>query len=179
LTRFIRISIVAFGLCALPTIAGADTFMLIQGVAGDVTDPAHKNWIRVSGFDWGVEMPVTTVRSDGGGATVGRAAGDKIKLTIPTGAWSRDFLNNVPRGIAFSQVVIDHINPDGRPAYRISLGNFVLTHYRNVPNSKSPAQDELEGVIGSYKAEFYAVGTDGRVTSTTTGWNFVTNTGSP
>ena len=168
--------IVAIGLCTLPAVAGADTFMLIPGVAGDVTDPAHKGWIRVSGLVWGVAMPVTATRSDGSGATVGRAFGDKIKLTIPTGSWTRDFLNNIPRGVAFPQVVIDHFNPDGRPAYRISLGNFLLTQYRNAPTAKDPAQDEIEGVIGSYKAEFFTVGADGKVTSSSSGWNFVTNT---
>jgi type VI protein secretion system component Hcp len=166
--------IAALCLGTLPAVAGADTFMLIQGVAGDVTDPAHKGWIRVSSFEWGVEIPITT-SSDGGGATVSRARADRIKLTIPTGPWSRDLLTNLPRGLPFSQVVIDHVNPDGRPSYRVAFATFMLTDYRNAPTAKAAAQDEIEAVIGSYRAEFYTVGADGSVKASPASWNFVTN----
>lgn len=167
--------IVAMCLGMLPTIAGADTFMLIQGVAGDVTDPAHRGWIRVSSFAWGANMPVTTSSIDGGGASIARAKGEKVVLKIPTGSWSRDFLNNLTRGTAFSQVVIDHVNPDGRPSYRVTLGMFLLTLYRNSPAARVPAEDEIEAVIGSFRAEFYTVGTDGSVRTSPASWNFVTN----
>ena len=175
----LKVWILAIALCALAPAVNADTFMFVPGIAGDATDTVHKGWIRVSDFNWGVAMPVTVTRSDGGGMTIGRATGDPIKLTIATGPWSREFLNNLPRGVAFPQVVIDHVNPDGRPAYRITFGNFVITRYSSAPTSKSPAQDEIEGVVGSYKAEFFAFSPDGQFKTTTTGWNYATNTGSP
>lgn len=167
--------IVAMCLGMLPTIAGADTFMLIQGVAGDVTDPAHKGWIRVSSFEWGANMPVTT-GSDGGSATVARAKGERIRLKIPTGSWSKNFLTNLTRGTPFSQVVIDHVNPDGRPSYRVTMGTLVLTLYRNSPPARAPAEDEIEAVFGSFNAEFYTVMADGSVRTSPASWNFITNT---
>jgi type VI secretion system secreted protein Hcp len=174
--RIIHAWIVALCFGAMPTIAGADTFMLIQGVAGDATDPQHKGWIRVSSFEWGASMPVTSSFTDGGGATVGRAKGEKVKLKIPTGSWSKDLLQNLTRGQSFSQVVIDHINPDGRPSYRVTLGVFLLTLYRNSPAPRAPAEDELEAVIGNFRAEFYTVGADGSVRASPASWNFITNT---
>lgn len=173
--RMLGTWIVACGLVVMPVVAGADTFMLIQGVAGDATDPAHKGWIRVSSIDWGTRMPVTT-SSSGGGATVGRASGEIVKLAIPTGAWSKNFLQNLTRGTPFSQVVIDHVNSDGRPSYRVTFGTFFVTQYHNASTAGTPAQDELEATIGSFRAEFYLVGADGRVTASPASWNFITNT---
>jgi type VI secretion system secreted protein Hcp len=174
--RAFKAAIVAIGLGSLPAIAGADTFMLIQGVAGDATDPTHKGWIRVSSFEWGANMPVTTSSSDGGGATVARAKGARVRLKVPTGSWSRDLLNNLTRGTAFGQVVIDHVNPDGRPSFRVTLGTFLPTLYRNSPAARAPAEDEIEAVIGSFRAEFYTVMADGSVKTSPASWNFVTNT---
>jgi len=176
--RLYRNLIVVAALGILPAVSSADTFLLFPGVAGDASDPSHKNWIRVSEFAWGVAMPVTT-SSSGGGMTVGRASGERLKLTIPSGIWSREFLSKVNRGTSIPEVVIDHINPDGRPAYRVTIGLLLLTKYASTPSAKAIAQDELEGQMGNYKAEFYAVAADGRITSTTVSWNFVTNTGSP
>ena len=173
--RAFKAAIVTICLGLLPTIAAADTFMLIQGVAGDVTDPAHKGWIRVSSFEWGANMPTTT-RSDGGSTTVARALGEKVRLKFPTGSWSKIFLANLTRGTPFSQVVIDHVNPDGRPSYRVTIGTLMLTLYRNSPPAKAPAEDEIEAVFGSFNAEFYTVAADGSVKASSASWNFISNT---
>lgn len=178
MNRLIRTLIVAAGFGMLPMAASADTFMLVPGVAGDVTDPAHKGWIRVSSLDWGVQNN-TTIGSATGGAGAGKATGKTLKVTIPTGPWSRELVSTLIRGAHYTQVVIDHFNPDGRPAYRVSIQTLFLTNYRNAPSAKAVAQDEIEGVYGSLRAEFYTVGTDGRVTATPVGWNFVTNTALP
>lgn len=175
LKQIIRAGIVALCLGAVPTIASADTFMLIQGVAGDATDPQHKGWIRVSNLDWGVSNS-TTIGSATGGAGAGKATGERLKLTIPTGLWSQSLMNNLVRGQHYPQVVIDHVNPDGRPSFRITIGTLFLTHYQSAPAAKTQAQDEIEGVFGSFRAEFYTVGTDGTVKASAAGWNFITNT---
>lgn len=173
----IQTCVAAIAFAALPGLARADTYLLMPGVAGDVTETAHRNWIRLLALDWGVTMPVASTRADGGGTTVSRAYGDTLKLTIATGSWSRELLNVLPRGIAIPQIIVDHVNPDGRPAYRITFGNVVLSHYSSAPTAKSAAQDEIECVVGSYKAEYYAVGPDGTLKTTTSSWNFITNTG--
>ncbi len=175
MNKLLQIGIVAFGLCTLPAIAAADTFMLIPGVAGDVTDPARKGWIRVSSFEWGVQNS-TTIGTATGGAGAGKSTGKKIKLTIPTGPWSRELMNNLVRGAHYPQIVIDHVNPDGRPAYRVSIQTLFLTDYYSTPSAKAPAEDVIEGVYGGFRAEYFTVGADGRVTTSAVGWNFITNT---
>jgi type VI secretion system secreted protein Hcp len=173
--RILKTFIVAAGFGLLPAAAQADTFLLISGIAGDSSDPAHKNWIRVSSLSWGAFMPATN-SSDGGFGAAFSAKSAPVVLTIPTGTWSREFLNNLTRGIYLPQVIIDHVNPDGRPAYRATFNNFLVTKYLNAPAAKAQAQDEVEGAFGSYKIEFFTVGADGRITSTSSGWNFVANT---
>src|ERR1041385_1589822 len=53
------------------------------GIKGESTSEiaAGKNAIEVTDFGFGVNMPVTTSRSDGGGATVGRANFDVFTCT--------------------------------------------------------------------------------------------------
>ena len=176
--KILQMGIVAIGLIAAAPIVGADTYMLVQGVTGDAaTDTTHRNWIRVNSINWGVATPVASGST--GGTTVGRAVSDKIKLTIPTGTWSRDLLNNMMRGLPFAQVIIDHVNPDGRTAYRITIGNLMLSHYGNATTAKAAPTEEIEALMGSYRAEFYTVLPDGRVTTAAGGWNFATNTPIP
>jgi type VI protein secretion system component Hcp len=175
MNHLFRILLVAACLGALPTIAAADTYLLVPGVAGDSTEASHKGWIRVASFDFAVKSS-TTIGSATGGAGAGKASGETLKLAIPTGTWSRELVNTMVRGQHYTQLVIDHVNPDGRPSVRITLGTFFPTLYRNAPGAKTAAQDELEGVFASFRAEYYVVGADGRVSSTSAGWNLVTNT---
>lgn len=175
MTSTLRAVLLAASLAALPTVAGADTFLFIQGVAGDATDPSHKGWIRVSSLDWGVSN-VTTIGTATGGAGAGKATGEKLKLTIPTGPWTQQLMSNMVRGQHYTQAVIDHVNPDGRPALRVTLGTLFLTQIRNALPANVQAQDAVEGVFGSFRAEYYVVSADGRVAALPAGWNFVTNT---
>ena len=175
MNRMFRIWMVAIGLCTLPAVAGADTFMLIQGVAGDATDPAHKGWIRISSVDWAVSSP-TTIGSATGGAGAGKTTGDELHLTIPTGPWSREFVNTLTRGAHFTQVVIEHINTDGRPSYRVAIQTLFLTKYQIAATSKAQPEDQITGVFGGFRVEYFAVTAEGKVTSSPVGWNLVTNT---
>lgn len=57
-----------------------------QGIWGESTSEPVKGWadqgfIEISDYGFGVTMPVTTSRSDGGGATVGRANFDVFTCT--------------------------------------------------------------------------------------------------
>lgn len=175
MNRIIRIFIVAIGLITLPAIAAADTFMFIPGVTGDVTETVHKGWIRVASVDWGAHN-TTTIGTATGGAGAGKSTGREFKLKIPTGPWSRELLNTLLRGAHYPQVIIDQTNPDGRPVYRVTIQTLFFTDYRSAPSNKTPAEDEIEGVYGGFKVDYYTVGSDGRLATSSVGWNFVTNT---
>jgi type VI secretion system secreted protein Hcp len=178
MNNLLRIGIIVIGLCVLPAIAGADTFMFVPGVAGDATDTAHKGWIRVASVDWGAHNN-TTIGTATGGAGAGKSTGRDFKLRIPTGLWSRELLSTLLRGGHYPQVLIDQTNPDGRPVYRVTIQTLFFTDYRSAPTNKTPAEDEIEGVYGGFKVDYYTVSADGRVGTSSVGWNFVTNTALP
>jgi type VI protein secretion system component Hcp len=173
--RILPIWIVAACLGMASATASADIYLLVPGVAGDSIAKGHEGWIRVSSVDWGVNNN-TTIGSATGGAGAGKAAGEKLSLTIPTGPWSRDLVNNLTKGTHYPQVVIDQTGIDGRPSYRVTISTLFLTKYHIDSTAKSQPEDEIEGVFGSFRAEFYAISADGKVTATPVGWNFVTNT---
>lgn len=173
--RSMPIWIVAAGLGLASATASADIFLLVPGIAGDSIAKGHEGWIRVSSVDWGVSNN-TTIGSATGGAGAGKASGEKLRLTIPTGPWSRDFVNTLFRGANYPQVVIDQTSIDGRPMYRVTIATLFLTKYHIESTAKIQPEEEIEGVFGSVRAEFYAISAEGKVTAAPVGWNFVTNT---
>lgn len=49
-----------------------NAFLKIDSIEGESTDESHPAWIELFSFSWGATQPVSTARSDGGGATIGR-----------------------------------------------------------------------------------------------------------
>ena len=87
------IAAIAFGTSA---VAAADTFLLVPGAPGDVTEKAHSGWIRVATVDWEVEAESSWTK--GGGASVGKPNPGKLRLTLPSGPWSTAFFRAIGTG---------------------------------------------------------------------------------
>lgn len=170
--------IVALGLAALPAVAQADIFMLVTGVQGDSTAKGHEKWIRVSSLDW--KMTAQTSWTQGGGASVGKPFPDALQLVLPTGTWSQHFVRLIGLGKALPSVVFDAVASDGRPLYRITAEGFFVTQYQlaSLPATPLP-QDHVNGVFKKVKIEYYAIGADGRVISTSVEWDIAAGTVTP
>jgi type VI protein secretion system component Hcp len=170
--------IVCMGLVAVPAVAQAEIFMLVTAVAGDATAKGHERWIRVSSLDWTVEA--TTSWTQGGGASVGKPKPDALDLIVPTGTWSQHFVRLITQGKALPSVVFDAVASDGRPLYRMTVEGFFVTEYRlaSLPATPLP-QDHVSGVFKKVKIEYYAVGADGRVTSSIVEWDVATGISTP
>jgi type VI secretion system secreted protein Hcp len=50
-----------------------DAFLKIDGISGESKDAAHKDWIEVLSYSWGVHQPTSASASSSGGATHERA----------------------------------------------------------------------------------------------------------
>lgn len=176
--RILKGLIVCIGLVAVPAVAQAEIFMLVTGVPGDATSKGHERWIRVSSLDWPVKA--ATSWTQGGGASVGKPQPGPIDLILPTGTWSQHLIRLITQGKALPTVVFDAVASDGRPLYRITAEGFFVTGYRlaSLPATPLP-QDHVSGVFKKVKIEYYAVGTDGRVTSTVVEWDVATGISSP
>ena len=51
----------------------ADAFLKIDGIKGESTDDAHKDWIEILSFGWGCAQQASATQSSSGGGTVQRA----------------------------------------------------------------------------------------------------------
>lgn len=176
--RILKTCIVALGLLVVPAIAHADIFMLVTGLPGDATAKGHEKWIRVSSLDW--KTTANTSFLTGAGAAVGKPVPDALQLGLPSGTWSQHFLRLISQGKHLPSVIIDGVASDGRPLYRMTLAEFFVTQYRlsSLPATPLP-QDEIKGVFKRVKIEYYAVGADGRVTTTFVEWDINAGTSTP
>lgn len=167
--RIAYVWIVAACLGAVPTLAAADTFMLVSGVPGDSVEASHKGWIRVSDLDWPVKAQ--TSWTQGGGASVGKPIPDKLQLTLPTGTWSSEFLRFIAKGQAFPTITIDHVGSDGRLLYRMKVDNVFVTQYAIAAPANALPQDYVEAVFQLIRMDFYTYFADGRKATTAVEWN--------
>lgn len=63
------IVLVATILAAAPLFAAVDAFLKIDGIPGESTEPAHKDWIEIYSFRWGVSsLQTAAAHGSGGGA---------------------------------------------------------------------------------------------------------------
>src|SRR5712691_1094097 len=61
--------LVAAVLVAAPLFAAVDAFLKIDGIQGEATDAAHKDWIEIYSFSWGVSnLQTSAAHATGGGA---------------------------------------------------------------------------------------------------------------
>jgi type VI secretion system Hcp family effector len=51
----------------------ADNFLKIDGIKGESTDDAHKDWIEALSFNWGVSQQASATASSSGGGSSQRA----------------------------------------------------------------------------------------------------------
>lgn len=58
-----------------------DAFLKINGIAGESTDDAHKDWIEILGYSWGVSQPMGGASGHGGGRSTGRADFQDLRVT--------------------------------------------------------------------------------------------------
>jgi type VI protein secretion system component Hcp len=166
----IRRWLAILALTALPVVAQADIFMLVNGLPGDATAKGHEKWIRVASLDWKVQAQ--TSWTAGGGVSVGKPNPDKMALVLPTGPWSQYFMRMIGLGKALPKVVFDATASDGRPLYRVTVEGMFLTQYRIASLLETPLpQDHIDVVFKIVKIEYYATGADGKLVTTTVEWN--------
>ena len=63
-----------------------DAFLKINGIVGESSDEAHKVWIEILGFSWGVSQPMGGASGHGGGRSTGRACFQKLRVTMEKGS---------------------------------------------------------------------------------------------
>ncbi len=174
LNQSLLVRIVSVCLTTLPALAAADTFMQVPGVPGDSAEANHRGWIRVADVDWAVEAPVT-VGLDGF-ARAGRPQSDKLRLTLPSGVWSTEFLRYAAKGQSFSTATIEQVGADGRLLYRIVLSSVTVAKFAIDAPAKAVPQNLVEVLFPLMKVEFFTYLADGQAVKSSVEWNIATAT---
>lgn len=58
-----------------------DAFIKIDGISGESLDDQHKDWIEITGYNFGVQQSISATASSSGGATSGRTTLSKFSFT--------------------------------------------------------------------------------------------------
>ncbi|TAK51277.1 MAG: hypothetical protein EPO25_17485 [Gammaproteobacteria bacterium] len=173
LNQSLLVRIVSVCLATVPALAAADTFLQVPGVTGDAAEVNHKGWIRVVDVDWSVEAPVSVGAE--GDDRAGRPRSNRLKLALPSGVWSTEFLRYAAKGQVFSTAAIDQVGTDGRLLYRILLSGVTVTKFAIDAPDKAVPQIQLEFLFPLMKAEFFGYRSDGQMVKSGVEWNVDSN----
>jgi type VI secretion system secreted protein Hcp len=92
-------------LCASAAFAAFDTFLKVDGIPGESTDSAHKNWIEIFSYSFGA----TNVASRGTltGAGIGKVSFSDLKVTKPVDSTSPKLFEACVTGKHIPMVTLD------------------------------------------------------------------------
>ncbi len=97
-----------------PTPQAVDMFLKIEGVDGESANAAHKGWIEIQSWSWGVSQPSTG--GFGGGAATGRLVGHvtvvkRIDKATPL------LFKRCSDGTVLALATVELARPNGGPTY--------------------------------------------------------------
>jgi type VI protein secretion system component Hcp len=160
-----------------PALAAAATFLQVPNAPGKATDRQHAGWIPVESVDW--TTTAATNWTSGAGASIGKPNPGPITLTMRTGPWSPAFLRAIATGTALDAgkpVVLEHVDPEGRPVYRMTFVGFYVTKYQPTADGEHGAVDRVSAVFSAITLETFYLLPDGRPATNALRWNIPAGT---
>lgn len=163
------VRIVSVCLATVPALAAADTFLQVPGVTGDAAEVNHRGWIRVVDVNWSAEAPVDVgVEGDD---RAGRPRSNRLKLTLPSGAWSTEFLSHAAKGRVFSTATIEQAGTDGQLLYRNVRSGVTVTKFAIDAPDEAVPRNLLGVLFPLMRAEFLGYRADGQAVKSGVEWN--------
>lgn len=142
----------------IPAFAAYDMYLAIAGVAGSLSDTAHKGWIPVTGI---VDNSLKS------GGTVG------LVITKPADANSATLYKDCMTGRHHPSAFLD-ICKDGVLINRLGLQDITVSQLKpQFSKSDTAPQEELTFNFSEITWEFYTTDAGGKTVTTRTGWNNV------
>lgn len=155
-----------------PTPQAVDMFLKIEGIDGEVTATAHKGWIEVDSWSWGVSQTATV--GAGSGAATGRLTGhvtlikriDKatpllfkrcsdgsvlplVTVELARGGGGLTYLKYEMNNVMISSITHGDLDGDGIPDEELKLDFTAvkLTYTQLDPSGKPVVQTVAEGLL--------------------------------
>jgi type VI secretion system secreted protein Hcp len=131
-----------------------DAFLKIEGIPGESTDDAHKDWIEILSYEQSVEQSVSRTASSAGGATAERVNFEPLTITknvdssspklfeaATTGRHIKEIILELHRAgtnggkvkyleIRLEQVIISYFKQGGGGAFPVEVVSFAPGRYK-------------------------------------------------
>jgi type VI secretion system secreted protein Hcp len=108
-----------------PTLQAVDMFLKIEGIDGEVTATAHKGWIDIQSWSWGVAQ--TAGAGAGGGAATGRLNGH-VTLIKRIDKATPLLFKRCSDGAVLPLVTVELAQGGGGPTYlKYEMNNVMIT----------------------------------------------------
>ncbi|MEO6919699.1 MAG: type VI secretion system tube protein Hcp [Collimonas sp.] len=108
-----------------------DVYLQINGIKGESTDSAHKDWIECKSVQWEVLQPKSATASTGGGHTAERCEHKDIVLTKIADLASPLLLQNCSSGKTIDSAKFEFLRADGKgdriKYFEITLSNVLIS----------------------------------------------------
>ncbi|MFS0738587.1 type VI secretion system tube protein Hcp [Sphingomonas sp. 1P06PA] len=109
----------------------ADMFLKLEGIKGESTDKAHKEWIDILSFSFGVSQSGTA--SMGGGAGAGKASFQDLSITKRADASTPMLMLNCAAGTHIKQadLVVRKAGGNQEEYYKVKMTNLLVSSFQN------------------------------------------------
>ena len=107
----------------------ADNFLKVEGIKGESTDDAHKDWIEVLSFNTGVSQMASGSASTAGGGTVARADFQDFSIVKTLDSSSPLLALACAEGRAIKEVLFEMCRSGGDKLkyMEVKLGNCIIS----------------------------------------------------
>ena len=160
----------------------ADMFLNIDGLKGESTDAAHKDWIEIQSFSHNVVAPSGAAgQNSAGGGTAGRTKHQDFAVTKEVDATSPALYEMCSSGKHISKITVDLMRSSGdsRVKYMsIEMDEVVVSSVAASGNAGSGQASELitfdyGKIVWTYTQQEAADGSKGG--NATGGWDLAAN----
>jgi type VI secretion system secreted protein Hcp len=91
----------------------SDSYLQIDGLKGETTDSAHKDWIEILSFSHTMSQPASATANSAGGATTGRCKHEDFVITKYVDLSSPKLYELCSSGKHISKVVVELMRASG------------------------------------------------------------------
>jgi type VI secretion system secreted protein Hcp len=121
-----------------------DSFLQIDGVKGESTDSAHKDWIEILSYAHAITQPASATAGSAGGGTIGRCKHDDFVITKYVDLASPKLYELCCSGKHISKVVIELMRASGDAPVKymaIEMDQVVISKVNPVSAARNNGSD--------------------------------------